>query len=187
MAFFEPDSGALFTGDAVLGRGTSFIDPPGGDLVAYLRSLKRMAALEPRTIYPGHGPVGAAGAREAPRVPRAIVKSERTQVLAALADGPRTIAEMVEVIYADHPKDGAPVGGTFRPGASAEARRRGSGRAHRQDGRRSVDRLDAEDVSTLRPEGQGQGSVLQLMLPCDAAGRGVVAPPRPGRSAGRMT
>ncbi len=57
VAFFEPGSGALFTGDAVLGRGTSFIDPPDGDLVAYLRSLKRMVELDARTIYPGHGPV----------------------------------------------------------------------------------------------------------------------------------
>jgi glyoxylase-like metal-dependent hydrolase (beta-lactamase superfamily II) len=108
LAFFEPGSGALFTGDAVVGRGTSLIDPPHGDLVQYLRSLKRMAELGPRTIYPGHGPV-------VPRAPERILeylahREEReTQVLAALADGPRTIAEMVEVIYADHPKDVHPL------------------------------------------------------------------------------
>ena len=44
-------------GDAVVGRGTSFIDPPDGDLVQYLRSLRRMQELHPRTIYPGHGPI----------------------------------------------------------------------------------------------------------------------------------
>ena len=32
VVFFERANGALFTGDAVLGRGTSFIDPPDGDL-----------------------------------------------------------------------------------------------------------------------------------------------------------
>ena len=78
MAFFEPGSGALFTGDAVLGRGTSFIDPPGGDLVAYLRSLKRMVALEPRTIYPGHGPV-VLRAREKLLEYLTIVKNERSR------------------------------------------------------------------------------------------------------------
>ena len=57
MAFHVPSEGALFTGDAVLGRGTSFIDPPDGDLAQYLRSLTRMQELAPRTIYPGHGPV----------------------------------------------------------------------------------------------------------------------------------
>src|SRR5207245_8763016 len=56
VAFFEEDAGALFTGDAVLGRGTTVVNPPDGDLGAYLRSLRRMQDLSPRTIYPGHGP-----------------------------------------------------------------------------------------------------------------------------------
>lgn len=104
VAFWAPDAGALFTGDAVLGRGTSVIDPPEGDLVAYLRSLNRMRELSPRTIYPGHGPV----------VLRAIEKLEEyvehramreRQVLDALADGGRTVEELVATIYADHPSD----------------------------------------------------------------------------------
>jgi glyoxylase-like metal-dependent hydrolase (beta-lactamase superfamily II) len=108
MAFFEPGSGALFTGDAVVGRGTSFIDPPDGDLVQYLRSLKRMVELEPRIIYPGHGPV-VVRAREKLLEYLAHRDEREAQVLAALAGGPRTIAEMVEVIYADHPKDVHPL------------------------------------------------------------------------------
>ncbi len=108
VAFFEPGSGALFTGDAVLGRGTSFIDPPGGDLAAYLRSLKRMVELDPQTIYPGHGPVVLRG-REKLLEYVAHREEREAQVLGALADGPRTIAEMVEVIYADHPKDVRPL------------------------------------------------------------------------------
>jgi hypothetical protein len=37
-------------------------------------------------------------------------RAEReAQVVASLADGPRTIAEMVEVIYADHPKEVHPL------------------------------------------------------------------------------
>ena len=108
VAFFEPESGSLFTGDAVLGRGTSFIDPPDGNLVAYLRSLKRMLELGPRTIYPGHGPVVLRG-REKLLGYLAHREEREAQVLGALADGPRTIAEMVEVIYADHPKDVRPL------------------------------------------------------------------------------
>jgi glyoxylase-like metal-dependent hydrolase (beta-lactamase superfamily II) len=108
MAFFEPGSGALFTGDAVVGRGTSFLDPPDGDLVQYLRSLRRMQELDPRTIYPGHGPV-VVRAREKILEYLAHREQRETQVLAALGDGPRTIAEMVEVIYADHPKDVRPL------------------------------------------------------------------------------
>ena len=108
VAFFEPTTSALFTGDAVLGRGTSFIDPPDGDLVQYLRSLTRMLELHPRTIHPGHGPV----VLDAPAKLREYLahREEReSQVLAALADGPRSIAEMVEVIYADYPPDVHPL------------------------------------------------------------------------------
>ncbi len=104
VAFFAPPSGSLFTGDAVLGRGTSVIDPPEGDLVAYLRSLRRLRELSPRTIYPGHGPV----------VLRAIAKLDEylehramreEQVLAALGDGWRSPEEMVAEIYGDYPPE----------------------------------------------------------------------------------
>jgi glyoxylase-like metal-dependent hydrolase (beta-lactamase superfamily II) len=108
VAFFEPGSGALFTGDAVLGRGTSFIDPPDGDLVQYLRSLRRLIDLDARSIYPGHGPV-VLRAREKLAQYLAHREDREAQVVSALADGPRTIAEIVEVIYADQPKDVRPL------------------------------------------------------------------------------
>jgi glyoxylase-like metal-dependent hydrolase (beta-lactamase superfamily II) len=104
VAFFDARSGSLFTGDAVLGRGTSVIDPPEGDLAAYLRSLRRMRELGPRTIYPGHGPV----------VLRALAKLDeyldhRTmreeQILTALGDASRTPEELVTEIYADYPPE----------------------------------------------------------------------------------
>lgn len=102
VAFLLAEERALFTGDTVLGRGTSVIDPPEGDLVAYLRSLRRLRELRPRTIYPGHGPT----------ILRAVEKLDEylehramreEQVLAGLADGPRSPEELVPGIYADHP------------------------------------------------------------------------------------
>jgi glyoxylase-like metal-dependent hydrolase (beta-lactamase superfamily II) len=108
VAFFEPSEGALFTGDAVVGRGTTFINPPDGDLVQYLKSLRRMQELRPRTIYPGHGPVALrAGAKLEEYV--AHRADREVQVLATMTDGPRTIGQMVEVIYADHPPDVYPL------------------------------------------------------------------------------
>ena len=108
VVFFVPSDRALFTGDAVVGRGTSFIDPPDGDLAQYLRSLRRMQELRPRTIYPGHGPVvfdarGKLGEYVAHRAER------EQQVLAALANGPGTIDEMVATIYADYPAEVRPL------------------------------------------------------------------------------
>jgi glyoxylase-like metal-dependent hydrolase (beta-lactamase superfamily II) len=108
MAFFEPDERALFTGDAVVGRGTSFIDPPDGDLTAYLGSLRAMLDLDPRAIYPGHGPVVAGGQAKL-REYLAHREERETQVLAGLADGDATVDDLVARIYADHPADVRPL------------------------------------------------------------------------------
>jgi glyoxylase-like metal-dependent hydrolase (beta-lactamase superfamily II) len=108
VAFFEPLSGSLFTGDAVVGRGTSFLDPPEGDLARYLISLQRMLDLDPRTIYPGHGPV-VLRAREK-LVEYVSHRQEReSQVLAAIRDGPRTIPELVAAIYSGYPSEVHPL------------------------------------------------------------------------------
>lgn len=108
MVFFEPGARALFSGDAVLGRGTSFIDPPDGDLGQYLRSLERMRALGARTIYPGHGPVVFDAPAKLDEYVRHRADREE-QVLAAMADGPGTIAAMVERIYAGYPPEVRPL------------------------------------------------------------------------------
>jgi glyoxylase-like metal-dependent hydrolase (beta-lactamase superfamily II) len=104
IAFFAAGDGALFTGDAVLGRGTSVIDPPEGDLVTYLRSLHRMRELGPRTIYPGHGPVVL---RALDKLDEYIEHRElrERQVLDALGDGQRTPQEIVAEIYVDYPPE----------------------------------------------------------------------------------
>jgi glyoxylase-like metal-dependent hydrolase (beta-lactamase superfamily II) len=104
VAFFERGTRSLFTGDAVLGRGTSVVDPPEGDLVAYLRSLRRMLELQPRTIYPGHGPVALHGTAKLEEYLEHREKREE-QVLSALAQGARTPAELVGEIYEDLPPE----------------------------------------------------------------------------------
>jgi glyoxylase-like metal-dependent hydrolase (beta-lactamase superfamily II) len=104
VAFFAPASRALFTGDAVLGRGTSVIDPPEGDLTAYVRSLETMTALDPATIYPGHGPaVWDADAKL--REYRLHREERERQVVDALAEGARTPAEIVPVVYEGYPAE----------------------------------------------------------------------------------
>jgi glyoxylase-like metal-dependent hydrolase (beta-lactamase superfamily II) len=102
VAFLAEGTGAMFTGDAVLGRGTAVIDPREGDLAQYLQSLRRMREARPRVIYPGHGPtvfdaVGKLREYEAHRAMR------EQQVLEALAAGPRAIGDIVPEIYADTP------------------------------------------------------------------------------------
>ncbi len=104
VSFWSEEARALFTGDTVLGRGTSVIDPPEGDLVVYLRSLRRMRDLDPRTIYPGHGPVVVRGRAKLDEYLEHRAMREQ-QVLDALSGGGRSIAELVEAIYVDYPAE----------------------------------------------------------------------------------
>lgn len=56
--YFVEETGTLFTGDNVLGVGSSAIGPPPhGDMQTYLDSLLRMLELQSKLIAPGHGPV----------------------------------------------------------------------------------------------------------------------------------
>jgi glyoxylase-like metal-dependent hydrolase (beta-lactamase superfamily II) len=98
--FLLPAERAAFTGDHVLGRGTTVVEWPGGDMAAYLRSLELLLERDPARLYPGHGPVVDD--------PRARVegylahrREREAQVLAALEAGDRTPAEVVARVYAD--------------------------------------------------------------------------------------
>jgi len=108
VAFLEPESLALFTGDTVLGRGTSFIDSPEGDVAAYLRSLRRLRDLGAAVIYPGHGPAVFRVREKLDEYLHHRLERER-QVLSALGDDGRTAEELVPAIYADYPKEAWPL------------------------------------------------------------------------------
>ncbi len=59
--YFVEETLTLFTGDNVLGVGTSAIGPPPhGDMQAYLDSLVRMRELQSKLFAPGHGPTVSA-------------------------------------------------------------------------------------------------------------------------------
>ena len=100
LCFLLEGEGVLFTGDAVLGRGTSVVDPPDGDMAAYMRSLRAMLDLAPRAIYPGHGPVVFDARSRLQEYLRHRAGREE-QVLQALASGPVTPEEIVPQVYAD--------------------------------------------------------------------------------------
>ncbi len=107
VSFLLPAECALLTGDTILGRGTTVVAWPDGELAAYLASLERLEALcgsgAVARILPGHGPhLPDAGA-----VVRYYLehRAERLeQVRAAVAAGARTPWEVVETVYADVPR-----------------------------------------------------------------------------------
>ncbi len=108
LSFVLPDTGALLTGDTVLGRGTTVVAHPDGRLSDYLDSLCRLEELIAERgladLLPGHGP--------ALRDPLSVVQGYRRhraerleQVRAAVAGGARTAREVVERVYADVPRE----------------------------------------------------------------------------------
>ncbi|HLM07960.1 MAG TPA: MBL fold metallo-hydrolase [Blastococcus sp.] len=101
---FRLESGAVLVGDHVLGRGTSVVTYPEGDVTAYLESLRRVHDLGPAALYCGHGP-------ELTEDPGAVLDFylahrayREQQLLDALAAGPATVDELVATVYADVPR-----------------------------------------------------------------------------------
>ncbi len=98
LAFALPETGALFSGDHVMGWATSVVSPPDGDMGAYMESLERLMARDDRVYYPGHG--------EAVDAPRRLVrgmlghrKQREGQILRLLREEARPVPAMVERMY----------------------------------------------------------------------------------------
>jgi len=103
LCFVLEEEGSLFSGDNVLGVGTTVIPPHGGDLLDYMNSLERLLAEAPRAIYPAHGPRIADGQAKI-REYIAHRREREEQILTALAQGLAQIPEMVRRIYAGYPE-----------------------------------------------------------------------------------
>lgn len=92
------ETGALFTGDHVMGWSTSVVSPPDGDMTAYMESLQKLHDREDRIYYPAHGP-----AIEKPRqLVRGMIGHRRqreNQILKLIGAGTRAIADMVPAMY----------------------------------------------------------------------------------------
>jgi glyoxylase-like metal-dependent hydrolase (beta-lactamase superfamily II) len=115
LSFVLPQERAVLTGDTVLGRGTTVVAHPDGQLGAYLDSLHRLHALaeaqEVTAVWPGHGPVidDALAALDFYLAHRRERLEQVREALRSLADqpAPEGLAEeelprkVVETVYAD--------------------------------------------------------------------------------------
>lgn len=97
---FLTSEGDLFTGDTILGAGTTAIFPPDGHMGDYLRSLHTLRAKNPKRIFPAHGPVREDAVALIEEYIAHRLERER-QVLDALAAGATTPAAMRARIYPD--------------------------------------------------------------------------------------
>lgn len=101
----------LFTGDAILGAGSSFISPYPGSLRAYLESLEGLARRDLAIIAPGHGPpVTDVQGKIAEYLAHRLERERR--LLAALDAGGRSVDELLDYAWSDAPA-------ALRPAAAA--------------------------------------------------------------------
>ena len=56
LCLADEKSGAMFTGDHVMGWSTTVVVPPDGDMAQYIQSLDKLRQRDDRIYYPAHGP-----------------------------------------------------------------------------------------------------------------------------------
>jgi glyoxylase-like metal-dependent hydrolase (beta-lactamase superfamily II) len=108
LSFLLAAENALLTGDTILGHGTSVVAWPDGELAAYLLSLQGIEAMtgarEVTQILPGHGPTVPHAADVVRQyIDHRLLRLE--QVRAAVAAGAADADAVVEMVYADVPRE----------------------------------------------------------------------------------
>ena len=99
VCFLSAD-GVCFSGDLVLGAGSTFVPPDGGSLAAYMDSLRRMQAEPLELICPGHGPwIEDPAAKLAEYVEHREMRERR--LLAALDRGERSREALLAEVWDD--------------------------------------------------------------------------------------
>ena len=98
LCFGLRESGALFSGDHIMGWSTTVVSPPDGDMAAYMASLEKLLGRRDRVYYPAHGdPV-----REPQRFVRAVAAHRRArerQILDLLELEAQPVPAMVASMY----------------------------------------------------------------------------------------
>ena len=98
LCFALEESGALFTGDHVMGWSTSVVIPPDGDMGHYMKSLERLQGREDTVYYSAHG--------EPITKPKQLVRGmighrrqRENQILRLLGESARPVPEFIPVMY----------------------------------------------------------------------------------------
>ncbi|MFL0357512.1 MBL fold metallo-hydrolase [Erythrobacter sp. GH1-10] len=98
LCFALEESGALFTGDHVMGWSTSVVIPPDGDMGDYMASLEKLQAREDTVYHSAHG--------EAITKPRQLVRGmighrrqRENQILRLLGEEARPVSDFIPHMY----------------------------------------------------------------------------------------
>lgn len=99
---FLSEDGVCFSGDLVLGLGSTIVPPGGNSLAAFMDSLALLQAEEIELIAPGHGPwVTDPAAKLAEYFEHRQMRERR--LLAALEEGERSRAQLLATVWDDIP------------------------------------------------------------------------------------
>ena len=105
LCILHRQTGTLFSGDMVLGTGTTVISPDHGDMEAYMASMRKLLKYPAKRIAPGHGPV-----IDTPRAKLCELIAHRTareeEIMCLLQAGNRRVDDLLQAIYAGniHPQ-----------------------------------------------------------------------------------
>ena len=98
LCFHLAETGALFSGDHVMGWSTTIVSPPDGDMAAYMASLEKLIGRDDAIYFPAHG--------ESVDKPQAHVRAllghrrmREKQVLRELRQGVREVPALVQAMY----------------------------------------------------------------------------------------
>jgi len=105
---FLTETGVCFSGDLILGLGSTIVPPGGNSLAAFMDSLALLQAETIELIAPGHGPwVTDPAAKLAEYVEHRQMRERR--LLAALAEGERSRANLLATVWDDIPMELLPM------------------------------------------------------------------------------
>jgi len=103
LCYLLEEEKTLFTGDHVMQSSTVVINPPDGDMAAYIASLRAVAELDLDWLAPGHGFL-MAGPRAAIEAIVAHRLRRESKVVDALGElGPASAETLLSAVYADVP------------------------------------------------------------------------------------
>jgi glyoxylase-like metal-dependent hydrolase (beta-lactamase superfamily II) len=98
LCYALEETGALFTGDHVMGWSTSVVAPPDGDMADYMACLAKLHERSDRIYYPAHGPK-VARPRQLVRGMIGHRRQRERQILRLLHQEARHIEELVSLMY----------------------------------------------------------------------------------------